>query len=151
MPEEGCNMESNVFNLKRTAAGRSPRMTCTVCMKPNAVRYYIQATVSGEKVTKMIYEHRDEPPESWRTWKGKRIPTYRRCHAGIVKHGLPLLKDKNNRESNDEAFKDYKIEFADSLSELRDIAYDISGEDAKRILKNIWRWVDQKQKELRVE
>jgi hypothetical protein len=29
--------------------------------------------------------------------------------------------------------------------------YDVSGDDAKRILKNIWRWVEQKQKELKDE
>jgi hypothetical protein len=34
------------------------------------------------------------------------------------------------------------------LKELNDIAYDIGGDDAKRILKNIWRWIEQKQKEL---
>jgi hypothetical protein len=32
-----------------------------------------------------------------------------------------------------------------------DIMYDVSGDDAKRILKNIWRWVEQKQKELKDE
>jgi hypothetical protein len=65
-----------------------------------------------------------------------------------VKHGLPLLKDKNNPESDDEPFKDYKIVFADSLRELRDIVYDISGDDAKSILNNIWHWLDMKQKDL---
>jgi hypothetical protein len=123
-------------------------MTCTVCMKPNAVRYYVQATVSGERVTKMVYEHRDDPPASWNTWKGKKIPRYRRCYAGIVSNGLPLLKDA---EPGDKTFMNYKREFAESLSELSDIAYDISGDDAKRILKNIWRWAEQKQKELRDE
>jgi hypothetical protein len=29
--------------------------------------------------------------------------------------------------------------------------YDVSGDDAKRILKYIWRWVEQKQKELKDE
>jgi hypothetical protein len=117
-------------------------------MKPNAVRYYIQARVSGERVTKMVYEHREERPESWNTWKGKKIPRYRRCYAGIVSNGLPLLKDA---ESGIETFRDCKREFTESLRELSDIAYDISGDDAKRILKNIWRWVEQKQKELRDE
>jgi hypothetical protein len=108
-------------------------------MKPNAVRYYIQATVSGEKVTKMVYEHRDEPPESWNTWKGKKVARYRRCYAGIVSNGLPLLKDV---ESGNKTLKNYKREITESLKELSDIAYDIGGDDAKRILKNIWRWVE---------
>jgi hypothetical protein len=117
-------------------------------MKPNAVRYYIQAIVSGERVTKMVYEHRDEHPASWRTWRGKKIPTYRRCYAGIVRNGLPLLNDNVDTESNNRAFRNYKIEFIDSMRELNDIAFDITGDDAKRILKNIWRWLEQKQKEL---
>jgi hypothetical protein len=133
---------------ERKPSRRSPRMTCTVCMKPNAVRYYIQATVSGERVTKMVYEHREEPPESWNTWKGKKIPRYRRCYAGIVSNGLPLLKDA---ESRNNSLKNYKREFAESLKELSNIAYDIGGDDAKRVLKNIWRWVEQKQKELTEE
>jgi hypothetical protein len=144
-------MQSDLLDQKRKTGKHSPRMTCTVCMKPNAVRYYIQASVSGEKVTKMVYEHRDELPTMWRTWKGKKIPTYRRCHAGIVRNGLPLLKDKTNTESDNKLFRNYKKEFTDSLRELSDIAYDISGDDAKRILKNIWRWVEQKQKELETE
>jgi hypothetical protein len=41
----------------------------------------------------MVYEHRDDPPESWRTWKGKRIHSLRRCYAGIVRNGLSLLEE----------------------------------------------------------
>jgi hypothetical protein len=66
------------------------------------VRYYIQARVSGEKVTKMVYEHRDEPPESWRTWKGKKIPALRRCYAGIVSNSLPFLKEETETGHIDE-------------------------------------------------
>jgi hypothetical protein len=39
----------------------------------------------------------------------------------------------------------------ESLKELSDIEYDVSGDDAKRILKNIWPWVEHKQKELMEE
>lgn len=143
-------MQSNIAIPRKKTGKLSPRMTCTVCMQPNAVRYYMQSTVSGEKVTKMVYEHRDEPPISWSTWKGKRIPKYRRCHAGIVRNGLPLLNDNSRDESDKDTLKNFKMEFTDSLRELSDIAYDISGDDAKRILENIWRWLEQKQKELRV-
>lgn len=144
--EKVIKMQSNKLIPK---GKRSPRMTCTVCNKPNAVRYYVQASVSGVQVTKMIYEHRDEPPESWRTSKGRKIPTYRRCYAGIVRNGLPLLKEEVKIEQRDDAGENFKREFVDSIRELSDIAYDISGDDAKRILNNIWRWLDQKQIELR--
>lgn len=63
----------------------------------------------------MVYEHRDELPVSWSTWKGKRIPRYRRCHAGIVRNGLPLLKEENETEHSKKTDKNYKREFADSI------------------------------------
>jgi hypothetical protein len=79
---------------------------------------------------------------------GKKMATYRSCHTEIVRNGLPLLKDNNGTESDNELFKNYKKESTDSSRELSDIAYDISGDDAKRILKNILCWVDEKQKEM---
>lgn len=96
----------------------------------------------------MVYEHRDEPPEAWNTWNGKKIPRYRRCYAGIVRNGLPLLNDRNSSEFSNEIIVDYKMEFAESIRELSNIAYDINGDDAKRILRNILRWISQKQEEL---
>lgn len=82
---------------------------------------------------------------------GKRRRKYRRCHAGIVRTTLPLSKDISDTNPSDGTFRNYKTEFADSIKELTDILYDVSGEDAKRILKNIWRWVEHKQKELKDE
>jgi hypothetical protein len=49
---------------------------------------------------------------------GKRIPRYRMCHAGIVRTGLPLLKDISDTDPSDGTYRNYKTEFADSIKEL---------------------------------
>ncbi|MGI0042373.1 MAG: hypothetical protein ACRD47_01570 [Nitrososphaeraceae archaeon] len=40
------------------------------------------------------------------------------CHAGIVRTGLPLLKDISDADPSDGTYRNYKTEFADSIKEL---------------------------------
>lgn len=152
---------------KDKKTGKSPRMRCTVCLKP-AVRYYNKYySKSGELVRReIVYEHRDEPPVKEDIYNGKKYLRYRRCNAGTVKEGLPLIVESEIQQRNQhqqqqqqqqpqsqqqeqENSTDYLAEMVYSLRELDEISHDISGEDAKRILKNIWRWIAAKREELK--
>jgi hypothetical protein len=118
----------------RRGGGRpkEPRMICTVCFKPNAVRYYVKKKLkrTGEMVRNMVYEHRDELPIKEFYYKGHRMFRYRRCNAGRVKSGLPFIDEDNSR-------KDYKKMYWDLLSELTNIVYGIDERTAVRIVKDI--------------
>ena len=73
---------------------RLPRMQCSICDKPNAVRYFIRKKLkSGEVVTKIVYEHRDEPPVGEFYFRGKKLFSYRRCQSGTVYDGLPFMEE----------------------------------------------------------
>jgi hypothetical protein len=130
-------------------------------MKP-AVRYYITPKVAGKTVKKIVYEHREEPPASWNLFKGKKVPRYRRCYTGVIRDGLPFLEEKEEKlaaieGTTEQIVKeetkelDYKKIFQDHLHEINEIAFDISGEEAKRILKNLWRYLNEQRQELRRE
>lgn len=164
MSQQGHHPQREQNKDKKT--GKSPRMQCTICGKP-AVRYYTTRYSKDGKVVSrtMVYEHRDEPPIRDYIYRNQKYPRYRRCNAGIVKGGLPLMQEpkeeeqqrqlkprpeqqQEQQESRHEE-KDYLAEMIYTLKELDEISHDISGEESKRILKNIWRWLAEKRQELR--
>lgn len=142
---------------------KSPRMICTVCGK-QAVRYYQKHYQKGKVVRRsLIYEHRDEPPIREFIYRGRKSKTYRRCDAGTVTDGLPFVEDPKEEKHPQEQHamaaalveeseeKDYLTEMIFSLKELDEISHDISGDESKRILKNIWRWLEERRSDLRRE
>jgi hypothetical protein len=119
-----------------------PRVTCTICMKP-AVRYYIMQKQGGVMVRKITYEHRDEPPIREDMSKNGTVRRrYRRCYTGVIHNGLPFLEEREGEE--EKSGLDYKNKYEDTIQELSEIALDISGEEAKRILKNLQRYLETK-------
>lgn len=149
---------------------KSPRETCTECKKP-AVRYYTNEYTKDGALRRriMVFEHRDELPvkEYWYTTKkGKKQHhfRYRRCNAGVVTEGIPLISEQQapppqpkvkskstNISSRAKHFSSHTTKLIEALEELQEILYDTSGEEAKRILKNVRRWVPDKIKELQKE
>ena len=115
--------------------------------------------VAGETVKKIVFEHRDEGPTREFICRGKKSATYRRCYTGVIRDGLPFLEEKEAavegtteqivKEETKEL--DYKKIFQDHIDEINEIAFDISGEEAKRILKNLWRYLNEQRQELRRE
>jgi hypothetical protein len=123
-----------------------PRVTCTICMKP-AVRYYIMQKQGGEMVRKITYEHRDEPPiREDMSKNGSVRRRYRRCYTGVIHNGLPFVEEREEEE--EKSGLDYKNKYEDTIHELSEIAFDISGEEAKRILKNLQRYLETKRHEM---
>jgi hypothetical protein len=127
-----------------------------------AVRYYIMPKVAGKTVKKIVYEHRDEGPIREFIYRGKKSASYRRCYTGVIREGLPFLEEKEEKlaaiEGKTEQIVkeetkglDYKKIFQDHIHEINEIAFDISGEEAKRILKNLWRYLNEQRQELRRE
>ena len=124
--------------------------------------------VAGEVAKKIVYEHRDEGPIRELTCKGKKRFAYRRCYTGVILDGLPLIKEDEEKIPEKKAIEtkqqqqqlrnketielvDYKNIFQDHIHEINEIAFDISGEEAKRILKNLWRYLNEQRQELRRE
>jgi predicted ATP-binding protein involved in virulence len=104
----------------------------------------------------MIYEHRDEAPIREYIYRGQKYLRYRRCHGGTVQDSLPFIDEKQvvttteeKEEKEIDKSKHYK-EMIAHLKELDEISHDISGEESKRILRNIWRWIDDKRLELKM-
>jgi len=119
-----------VKSVKRGKLQR-PRVTCTICMKPS-VRYYIMQKQGGEMVRKITYEHRDEPPIREDMSKNGSIRRrYRRCYTGVIHNGLPFVEEREEEEE-EKSELDYKKLFEDHVHELSEIAFDLSGEDAKK-------------------
>lgn len=81
--------QSAAAKTRTTGGGRRkrPRITCTVCFKPGAIRYINPKT----KLT--VYEHRGEPPikEYTSPTTGKKYFRYRRCNGGRPVEGLEQL------------------------------------------------------------
>ena len=126
-------------------------------MKP-AVRYYISAKVAGEKVKKIVYEHRDEGPIREFIYRGKKSATYRRCYTGVIRDGLPILQEKEERlgtieGTTEQVVKeetkelDFKKIFQDHMHDINEIAFDISGEEVKRNLKHLWRYLNEQSRD----
>jgi hypothetical protein len=155
-PHNNSHKKRSRARNKIKGIGKSPRTQCTVCGK-TAVRYYDKHyTKDGRlKSRNMIYEHRDEPPIKEFIYRGIKHKQYRRCNAGPVQEGLPLIYE--NRPSlvlidETEEYMKVKNELVlskDDLKELDEIANDITGEEAKRILKNIRCWIEDKRSKLK--
>lgn len=143
-------MQVNTAQSKRVKSVKQgkrqrPRVTCTICMKP-AVRYYIMQKQGGGMVRKITYEHRDEPPiREDMSKNGSVRKRYRRCYTGVIHNGLPFMEE---REEEEKSGLDYKNKYEDTINELSEIAFDISGEEAKRILKNLQRYLETKRHEM---
>lgn len=81
----------NITKVTKRHRPKMPRMICTVCLQPNAIRYYhVHKKKDGTVSRQLIYEHRDEAPlkEYWYITKAGRKQhhfRYRRCNAGVVK------------------------------------------------------------------
>jgi hypothetical protein len=115
-------------------------------MKP-AVRYYIMQKQGGEMVRKITYEHRDEPPiREDMSKNGSVRRRYRRCYTGVIHNGLPFVEEREEEEKK--SGLDYKNKYEDTIHELGEIAFDISGEEAARILKNLQRYLETKRHEM---
>lgn len=104
-------------------------MICTVCMKPNAVRYYIPSkNKDGSTTRSLVYEHRDEPPIKTYEYEGKgKIHSYRRCFAGPVSDEsiMPELGDEEEQQSHQPIHK-----ITPSSPEKQEIA---NGKDYKKM------------------
>jgi hypothetical protein len=139
-------MQSKRVKSVKRGKPQRPRVTCTICMKP-AVRYYIMQKQGGEMVRKITYEHRDEPPVREDMSKNGSVRRrYRRCYTGVIHNGLPFVEEREEEEEKSEL--DYKNKYEDTIHELSEIAVDISGEEAKRILNNLQRYLETKRHEM---
>ena len=139
-------MQSKRVKSVKRGKPQRPRVTCTICMKP-AVRYYVMQKQGGEMVRKITYEHRDEPPIREDTSKNGSVRRrYRRCYTGVIHNGLPFVEEREEEEEKSEL--DYKNKYEDTIHELSEIAVDISGEEAKRILNNLQRYLETKRHEM---
>ena len=139
-------MQSKRVKSVKRGKPQRPRVTCTICMKP-AVRYYVMQKQGGEMVRKITYEHRDEPPIREDMSKNGSIRRrYRRCYTGVIHNGLPFVEEREEEEEKSEL--DYKNKYEDTIHELSEIAVDISGEEAKRILNNLQRYLETKRHEM---
>ena len=89
------NPDSNSDNDNKNKSNiKSQRMQCSICLKPNAIRYIThKKSKSGQVQTIIVYEHRDEPPIREFYHKNKKMYAYRRCHSGITHNGLPLMEE----------------------------------------------------------
>jgi len=124
-------MQSKRVKSVKRGKPQRPRVTCTICMKPS-VRYYIMQKQGGEMVRKITYEHRDEPPIREDMSKNGSIRRrYRRCYTGVIHNGLPFVEEREEEEE-EKSELDYKKLFEDHVHELSEIAFDLSGEDAKK-------------------
>ena len=145
MVHVNTTQSKRVKSVKRGKPQR-PRVTCTICMKP-AVRYYIMQKQGGEMVRKITYEHRDEPPiREDMSKNGSVRRRYRRCYTGVIHNGLPFVEEREEEEKK--SGLDYKNKYEDTIHELGEIAFDISGEEAARILKNLQRYLETKRHEM---
>lgn len=139
-------MQSKRVKSVKRGKPQRPRVTCTICMKP-AVRYYIMQKQGGEMVRKITYEHRDEPQiREDMSKNGSVRRRYRRCYTGVIHNGLPFVEEREEEEEKSEL--DYKNKYEDTIHELSEIAVDISGEEAKRILNNLQRYLETKRHEM---
>ena len=145
MVHVNTTQSKRVKSVKRGKPQR-PRVICTICMK-SAVRYYIMQKQGGEMVRKITYEHRDEPPiREDMSKNGSVRRRYRRCYTGVIHNGLPFVEEREEEEEKSEL--DYKNKYEDTIHELSEIAVDISGEEAKRILNNLQRYLETKRHEM---
>lgn len=131
--------------------GRQPqqRVTCTVCLKPGAVWYY-----QNKKKNSIIYEHRDEPPIKEFTYRGKKMKRYRRCNTTFTENPIESVLKNERKEimqqqqeqkqmkKEQQQSQDWQKLYADLIHELKGIVYDIDGETAIRMIKNIRRMLD---------
>lgn len=146
MVHVNTTQSKRVKSVKRGNPQR-PRVTCTICMKP-AVRYYIMQKQGGKIVRKITYEHRDEPPIREDLSKNGSVRRrYRRCYTGVIHNGLPFVEEREEKEQEKSGL-DYKNKYEDTIHELSEIVVDISGEEAKRILNNLQRYLETKRHEM---
>jgi hypothetical protein len=118
---------------------KRPRVPCAICNKPAIM--YKGKTKKGQ-VT-LIFEHRDEPPIREFIYKGRhKMYTYRRCDGGVVKQtGLPQPKEPEQKQERKQR-QNYEQRYIDLLQELKNIVYDIDGDTAIRMIKNIRRMIE---------
>jgi hypothetical protein len=125
---------------KRWTKGK--RVTCPICMKP-AVAYYAKRKSGSVKIT---YEHRDEPPVREFIYRGRQYFRHRRCNGGTVKADAQLPEREEAQAAAAAAAEaptdiDYKKMYLDLSQELYNIVYDLDGETAIRMVKNIRRMI----------
>lgn len=98
---------------KQPKQSKRPRITCTVCFKPGAIRYI------NPRTSMTVYEHRDEPPISEYVYHktGKKYFRYRRCYGGralhsleeIVKYGVGCRRRRKMQLSSMRQLKDHHV------------------------------------------